>query len=379
MIVTKEYLDSLDDFTLSEMIIEDFLDMQSDNPFMEYLFKVFDSTQDFGNASYDKNCEELKKLLKDGLDVNAPILYNFRASASYDINHYIVKTYPLHAVLRGVVAYFDFSLLDDILHDDDFLEHISEFTEENGTRGVNGISVAPFLKKGYLDIKKVKEIAELLIQAGADMNKIDSWGRTPFSCAFNCLANGKESELESLLDFVLEKGAKLQLTIPFPQDEYKWDYSKDYSDGSCEQQSTLSWVPTRFVKNMPLIKRLLDAGADINEKGWRGNTLFSDSVKFRCDEIKNKEIKSIDINFYKELLDLGANVNHISRKDTTPIFGPIWAHQLPLIKLLVENGADVNHKVNEYKVTPLDEALGKNNKKIVEYLISKGAKKYEEL
>jgi ankyrin repeat protein len=83
----------------------------------------------------------------------------------------------------------------------------------------------------------------------------------------------------------------------------------------------------------------------------------------------------------KELTELliknGANVNFQDAFGVAPIHGAARTNKLDVIKVLVENKADINLPTTTGKETPLHYAAKYNNPDVVKYFLEKGAKKDE--
>jgi|WetSurMetagenome_2_1015567.scaffolds.fasta_scaffold24871_1 uncharacterized protein len=81
----------------------------------------------------------------------------------------------------------------------------------------------------------------------------------------------------------------------------------------------------------------------------------------------------------KELTELliknGANVNFQDAYGVAPIHGAARTNKLDVIKVLLENKADINLPTTTGKETPLHYAARFNNPDVVKYLLDKGAKK----
>lgn len=74
----------------------------------------------------------------------------------------------------------------------------------------------------------------------------------------------------------------------------------------------------------------------------------------------------------KKVLNSGYNVNKTDESNATPLIDAVTFNKIEIVKLLVENGANINHKVN-VGTTPLMLATS-NNLKITDYLLKNGAK-----
>lgn len=75
----------------------------------------------------------------------------------------------------------------------------------------------------------------------------------------------------------------------------------------------------------------------------------------------------------KILIKEGVNINTIINSlFETPLFIAVKRNKKNIVKLLLENGADVNSE-NIYGLTPLYYAISDNNVEIVELLVKSGA------
>ncbi|MBL4900713.1 MAG: ankyrin repeat domain-containing protein [Colwellia sp.] len=136
--------------------------------------------------------------------------------------------------------------------------------------------------------------------------------------------------------------------------------------------------------NSLVVKALLQKGANIENNSMQGMTPLAHAI------VGGK------IKIAKELIKYGANPNHIIKSDTDNNNSSILmlaaraAHNLSLyenvkintyyqaIKLLVNNGANVNYKFNDegFIITALRLAAEYGNEEVVSYLLTKGAKQY---
>ena len=80
------------------------------------------------------------------------------------------------------------------------------------------------------------------------------------------------------------------------------------------------------------------------------------------------------------LIEQGADVNYEVTGDETPLINAAWSGHFDIVKLLVDNGADVNKSSRESYFfssrlrTPLKMAKLEGHTDIVNYLMEKGAK-----
>eukprot|EP00833_Pecoramyces_ruminatium_P013773 jgi/Orpsp1_1/1187805/evm.model.d7180000060294.1 len=134
--------------------------------------------------------------------------------------------------------------------------------------------------------------------------------------------------------------------------------------------------------NVKIVKYLLDLGVDVNEKFTpKKNDGLSKYQKtpliVACENRVNFEIAEC-------LIDHGANVNEETRgidveAGTTPLISAIRFCNEPLIRYMVEHGADVNKMVKENTInglcwrSPLYYAFERGNEFIIRYLVEQGA------
>jgi len=108
------------------------------------------------------------------------------------------------------------------------------------------------------------------------------------------------------------------------------------------------------------VKKLLATGAAINAKDSDGNTPLNLAVK-----AGHRAIVML-------LIDKGADVNAPGRWSARPLHEAAWEGHVELVKLLIARGADVNAWQGDYW-TPLHSAAEQGHKDVAEILIASGA------
>lgn len=78
------------------------------------------------------------------------------------------------------------------------------------------------------------------------------------------------------------------------------------------------------------------------------------------------------ISLIKLLIDNGSDINTRDNDRNTALMYAVWNNNIKLVKLLLDNGADIDNK-NKLNNTPLTYAIKHNNTNIVELLLSNGA------
>lgn len=220
---------------------------------------------------------------------------------------------------------------------------------------------------GYL------EVVKYLVEHGADINAITLYQETSFIRAFSShyfdiavylaqkgadVNSRNKCDSTALMTAILD--GKLEAINSFIK------YGADVNLGEKEGKKYNPLLLASKISNLEIVKTLVEHGADINAKDKDGNT----PLIIACDENRVKIVKF--------LVKKGSNVN-------LGTFGSLWTplnlfiirNNVEMVKFLVEHGADVNFKAtNGFRESPssLRVAIHEGNEKIIDYLISQGAK-----
>ncbi|MEI0485900.1 ankyrin repeat domain-containing protein [Brachyspira intermedia] len=198
-------------------------------------------------------------------------------------------------------------------------------------------------------IYKQDEIAKLLIEKGADLNKKEKEsGATPLILS---IIYG-QYEIAELL---IEKGANVNI--------------KDNSGFT-------ALIHAIQREKTDLLKMLIEKKSDVNTK-----------VSFKTDGLYLKDFTSLTFNVDKEVAELlikaGANVNtrlsikddsrNIQLENITPLMWVIFDYNPELAELFIKAGADLNAKDKDGN-TALYYAINRNNSKITKLISDKGGR-----
>lgn len=214
------------------------------------------------------------------------------------------------------------------------------------------------------------KICRKLIELGCDVNAVDQYGRTPLHYVFNGAKKWmKEPEKKRFAEtclVLIDCGADLEQTESPPQKSYlrhaaKCDLYEAYDaildqgvkpDLSEHAGNLLCSASSHGRRDR--IKQLLQWGADIDARDDDNSTALHHAVRRR------------DFETCKFLLENGADVHSRDDKEQTPLFELFgsWAihaqaahyesihkEALPVLQLLLKNGADPDAVANETTFT----------------------------
>jgi ankyrin repeat protein len=209
------------------------------------------------------------------------------------------------------------------------------------------------------------EFAKELIKRGADQNRVSLGGKAPL----NALLNNHEKNQEGLTKFLIDITDLNELAKAncFPL-HTAIKYGKEYA-----------------------VQEILNKGFDINLPQNNGFTAFhyaaiskSESLcKYFLDRCPNVDVKTKDgrtplylavqfniLHGVKILFDLGANPNVKTEKDLAPLNEIEVDSQLEVCRLLIANGADVNHKTELFSnYSPLMHMLDYSSYALVDLML----------
>jgi len=218
------------------------------------------------------------------------------------------------------------------------------------------------------------ESARTLVAAGADVNAIggdgkDALGLAAFSGSYD------------VASFLIDSHSNVNHADAQRFTPLFWAVDRR----NMETAPNFPWTVT--TDPLPLIKKLLDAGAN-------PNALINSTPRARMREGAPRIVFATalmraafsgDIELVKLLLDHGADPHIISSDRETSLMAasgmgfincyhrvPPPAERLAVVKLLVELGADVN-AADSYGITPLMVAANMGGVPVIQYLIDKGA------
>ena len=218
---------------------------------------------------------------------------------------------------------------------------------------------------------KNKEVIELLLDSGVDINEPSALDKYPLSAAIS-----SDDDVE-MVKFLISKGAKVN--VENKQGITPLDYAIDKNAketvkvlvsnrANINSQGLLSHAVVEG--RAEIAEYLLSKGADVNIQDSIGTPLYALLNLTLVWEDENLKLKIAQL-----LISKGADVNKANEFKKTPIFGAAYNKEKEMVDLLLANGANINAK-DITGETPLDHT---SNQDMREFLISRGAKSGDEL
>ena len=217
--------------------------------------------------------------------------------------------------------------------------------------------------------------ARLLVAGGADVDAVASDGKDALGLA---IYNGNYE----LASFLLDGGSR----VDHPDAEGFTPLFWAVDRRNMEWNPGFPWTVT--ADPLPLIRKLLDAGADPNrivDKTPRSRRNFGGSPRIRFATTLMRATYSADLELVRLLLDYGADPDIRSGDNETPLLaaaghgwidgysqGKSFPERLEVIRLLLDLGADVNW-ADDAGITPLMVAANMGDVAIIQYLVDRGA------
>ncbi len=242
------------------------------------------------------------------------------------------------------------------------------------TAGPEAIT-APEVMKNALNPPK-KEIIELLLDLGVDVNAPYWAGRTPLMAAVSAtwVFEGSDRR-EEIAELLLKRGADVNAR----------DSSGNTALIHAAQGKSASGVLALLVRH----------GADVNAKNKEGETAlgnacfggYQDNVEVLLSNGAEVDVPNANgmtplirafgygknVEVIKLLLDHGANLEAVDSSGGTPLIAAAKSQREELVKLLLDRGARIDAKSSYGRTALMEVAMIKGAEKIVELLIQNGA------
>jgi ankyrin repeat protein len=234
-----------------------------------------------------------------------------------------------------------------------------------------------------------KDVAELLIAKGADVNALSKGGTTPLhvvrslEMAQLLIASGADVN-------ALAKDGSTPLHVVASPAVAQSLIAKGADDKP--RKGEYGYTPLHVTDSLKVAQFLIANGADVNALDADGNTALHVAGSQQVAQLliaKGADVRAknengstplhkaaASYNSKKEIVELliasGADVNALGKNGMTPLHWAAESSNKEVVKVLLAKGADVNAKA-ENGTTPLHKAIQLSNKDVMELLIASGA------
>lgn len=306
-------------------------------------------------ALYYKQYEIAKILLDHGANLKG----SFGPNKSNIVQHaYSVKA-PAELIFKMIDKGADINWKDEggntlvisILKDtryniDTIKKLIDKGADVNVTLPYTNRPILSDLLESYSGNKNNENKIKLLLESGADVNKIDSSKKSPLIYSIQAPTFSPE-----IIKLLLEKGANTNLNI---------EPESTSPLSSLIMRLSRDTISNKYDILEDMIKLFIQYGADINHADIYGITPLVKAIQQKCP-----------FSIIKILVDSGANVNTIVKdKNLSPLFLLVIEHHpLDVIKYLVSKGADIQYKIPENILTVASSADYTVNEELVNYFL----------
>ncbi|WP_425384297.1 ankyrin repeat domain-containing protein [Wolbachia endosymbiont (group B) of Eupithecia inturbata] len=263
----------------------------------------------------------------------------------------------------------------------------------------NNTSVAEFLKQTELDKKLLAAVQDTglnevkdLINQKANINAKDMYGWTPLHFA---ASRNKLSVVEFLFNNNANINAKdvygntpLHVAAQYSSNLEIVKFLLDKDISGINNITNNGWTPLHVAiqgNKLNTVELLLGRGADIEVRDIYNQTSLDLATRkgyldiagilkqVQLDRKLLTIVESGGFNEAKGLIAQGANIDTNDKNGNTLLYSAAEIGDLNLVKLLLDNGANIEAKNGEYQATPLHGAVENYRIDVVKLLLNRGA------
>ncbi|WP_265035252.1 MULTISPECIES: ankyrin repeat domain-containing protein [unclassified Wolbachia] len=228
-------------------------------------------------------------------------------------------------------------------------------------------------------LKGHSDIAKFLVDKGANMNAKDVLGRTPMH--FAVMNNHKD------IQDVYGRGLTYTTAESNDEEIVQLFLMKGASINEVDKNGETPLHLASWGGHFDILQDLINNGANIGAKDSSGKTSldiardkghnnlvqYLQQTQLTLDKQLLIAIGNSDLNKVRGLVAQGANIDTNDKNGNTLLYSAAEIGDLNLVKLLLDNGANIEAKNGEYQATPLHGAVENYRIDVVKLLLNRGA------
>lgn len=286
-------------------------------------------------AIANNNFDISKLLIQQGANINTQDEYSYTAL--------------MRAAMRG-----DYEMVKFLLENG-----ADANTKDNYGNTVlyHNIRYCHYEEEGLEDAKK---IFNLLIKYGADVNTKNNYGASLLNISYR--ASTALAQNREMFKVLVENGFDLESRIKGWEEDYPAGY--DYTP----------LMIAAAINDYDMVKFLVEKGADVNAKTHFEYSSVVTPLLLSLDyeHIESRYDENSSVAEY--LINNGADINVTNEDGETPLMYASKVHNIKVIELLIQKGADVNfYKGGSTALISACEYSHERNIDVIKYLVSKNA------
>ena len=215
----------------------------------------------------------------------------------------------------------------------------------------------------------IVEVARLLLDAGADANALTvspGGGNTTMALIITSAHCSTVGAAAPLMDLLLARGAKLDVRSPEALRDSITNYGFQAAEKMIQLGATMDVLAAAALGRMDVLRGLFDAGGRLTALPVRDGQRLSEPDAIGLAFLHayvGREKEAADF-----LLEKDGNWNMIGVNNGTALHRATSGGDLPMVKRLVQKGADLNDRNNPFGATPISWAEHVHHQEVLDWM-----------